>query len=117
MIKQTSLTGSEDADQPFDRYSTQQFEDCPQLPMRDSLPGLKIPESELTQHDRIQIKVTNVEVKKGSWPFTSDYAVYTVECTLQKKRVRVVRKDFDFYTLRKQIRTVAPHVLVPPLPL
>ena len=94
-----------------------QFEDCPQLPTRDSAKGPKVEETELTPHDRIQIKVIHFEVKKGSWPFSSDFAVFTVETTLGKKRVRVIRKDFDFYTLRRQIRSGCPHVLVPPLPL
>lgn len=67
---------------------------------------------------RITTKVPRYEIKKGGF-FSADYCMFLVETELHKakrERVRVFRKDADFYTLRKFLRTQFPYMLVPPLP-
>jgi len=58
-----------------------------------------------------------VEVKKGGF-FTGDYSHFTVETEIpeNKEKIKVLRKDADFYTLRKMLKIVHPFMLVPPLP-
>ena len=64
----------------------------------------------------MHIKVTSYEVKKGGW-WSSDYSVFSVDTELSgKEKLRVQRKDTDFYTLRRLLRAQYPYVLVPPLP-
>ena len=45
------------------------------------------------------------EVKKGGF-FSSDYCLYLVEIDVEseKERLKVNRKDADFYTLRRLLR-------------
>jgi len=53
---------------------------------------------------KITIKIPSYEVKKGGF-FSSDYCMFLVETNVDKDRYRVDRKDADFYTLRKLLRT------------
>jgi hypothetical protein len=66
---------------------------------------------------KITIKVPLVEVKKGGF-FTGDFSHFTVETEVpgDKEKIRVLRKDPDFYTLRRLLKAVHPYMLVPPLP-
>ena len=68
---------------------------------------------------RVVIKVPRYEIKKGGF-FSSDYAMYMVESEIvtvgNKNRIRVLRKDSDFYELRRYLRLQYPYLLVPPLP-
>jgi hypothetical protein len=53
----------------------------------------------------LKIKVAGFEIKKGGF-FSSDYSMFEVETDAQRgsDRIRVFRKDADFYTLRRLLR-------------
>lgn len=100
------------------QYSLTNFEDCPVIEQRDytTVRALADHATELN-YKKVQVKVAAYEVKKGSW-WSSDFSVFAVECELsdRKEKLRVQRKDADFYALRKLLRAEYPYVLVPPLP-
>ena len=56
-------------------------------------------------------------MKKGGF-FTGDYSHFTVETEIpeEKEKLKVLRKDADFYILRRLLKVVHPFMLVPPLP-
>ena len=53
-------------------------------------------------------------MRKGGF-FGFDYVTFTI--TTAPLGWRVCRKDADFYTLRRILKSQFPHVLIPPLPL
>ena len=53
-------------------------------------------------------------MRKGGF-FSSDYVLYTI--TTEPNGWRVGRKDTDFYTLRRILKSQFPHLLIPPLPI
>ena len=70
---------------------------------------------------RVTVKVPTNEVKKGGF-FSWDYSLFDIETEIHKskkkiEKIRVQRKDQDFYTLRIQLRKAFPYILVPPLPI
>lgn len=54
---------------------------------------------------KVIIKVPRYEIKKGGW-FIGDYSTFFVETEIQdkKEKLRVSRKDADFYTLRRNLK-------------
>jgi len=68
---------------------------------------------------KVVVKVPRYDIKKGGF-FSSDYAAYVVESEIvtvsNKEKIRVHRKDSDFYELRRYLRLHYPYLLVPPLP-
>ena len=67
-------------------------------------------------YKRTVVKVTNHEIKKGGF-FSSDYAMYNVETEIgHAQKIKVQRKDGDFYDLRKYLKKQFHYMWVPPLP-
>lgn len=100
------------------QFNTMNFEDCPKLEYRDFAPCISIQEKPTRfSFKKITIKVPLVEVKKGGF-FTGDFSHFTVETEVpgDKDKIKVLRKDPDFYTLRRLLKAVHPFMLVPPLP-
>lgn len=94
------------------------FEDMPKVDYRDYSPCQSIKDKPTRfSFKNITIKVPVVEVKKGGF-FTGDYSHFTVETEIpgDKEKVKVLRKDADFYTLRRLLKANHPFMLVPPLP-
>ena len=56
-------------------------------------------------------------MRKGGW-LSSDYVEYLVETETEgsKVKIRVPRKDADFYRFRQLLKQQFPHMIVPPLP-
>jgi hypothetical protein len=61
--------------------------------------------------------VTGYEIRKGGW-FSFDFSVFLIETELQgkKEKLKVHRKDTEFYQLRRLMKMEFPHLLIPPLP-
>ncbi len=100
------------------KNSLTNYDDCPQIEVREFVPCRSIAEH-LTplSFKRVAIKVPSSEVKKGGF-FSYDYALFNVETEIGAgaRRNKVQRRDADFYTLRRLVKSAFPHVLVPPLP-
>ena len=100
------------------QFNTMNFEDGLKLEYRDFAPCMSIKEKPTRfSFKKITIKVPLVEVKKGGF-FTGDFSHFTVETEVpgDKEKIKVLRKDPDFYTLRRLLKAVHPYMLVPPLP-
>ena len=85
----------------------------PKLETRSRAPTAAIIPTPLNRR-KVTIKVIDSEVRKGGF-FSSDYVLYTI--TTEPNGWRVGRKDADFYTLRRILKSQFPHVLIPPLPI
>ena len=81
--------------------------------MRQFAPTQGITATEIN-YKKTTLKVTDFEIKKGGF-FSSDYVLYTIET--DPTNWKVGRKDADFYTLRRLLKSAFPHVLIPPLPI
>lgn len=89
------------------------------LDMRNYIPTKNIRETPGKFNlKKISIKVPSHEVKKGGF-FSSDFALFSVETEItgEKEKIKVTRKDNDFYSLRRLLRMHHPYILIPPLPL
>jgi hypothetical protein len=65
---------------------------------------------------KITIKVPASEIKKGGF-FSYDYALFNIETEIaSSKKIKVSRKDVDFYTFRRLLKNQFPQIIVPPLP-
>jgi hypothetical protein len=99
-------------------YSTMNFADCPQIKYRDFAPTKSFKQNPTKfSFKQINIKIPNFEVRKGGF-FTGDFSLYTIETEVpnEKEKIKVLRKDPDFYTLRRLLKAIHPFMLVPPLP-
>ena len=85
----------------------------PKLVTRARAPTAKIVPTPINKR-KVTLKVIDSEVRKGGF-FSSDYVLYTL--TTEPLGWKVGRKDSDFYTLRRILKSQFPHVLIPPLPL
>lgn len=63
---------------------------------------------------RIQIRVSEGGLKSGGL-FSSSYLLYKVQT--EPLGWSILRKDLDFYFLRKILVKLYPYVFVPPLPI
>jgi hypothetical protein len=81
------------------------YDDCPQIEIRDFIPTKKIGENlSLLNFCKVTIKVPSSEVKKGGF-FSSDYSLFNIETEIgSANKNKVQRKDADFYTLRRLMK-------------
>lgn len=88
-------------------------ETLPKVKTRSKAPTAKLVPTKLNEKVRVNIKVSDAQVKKGGF-FSSDYILYKI--TTEPLGWSVHRRDNEFYTLRTQLRNQFPHILCPPLP-
>ena len=63
------------------------------------------------------MEITEAELVKSGM-FSSDYVVFHVTTYVQgnDEEFKVLRRDEDFYSLRKVLLNLFPYTLIPPLP-
>ena len=88
----------------------------PDLDIPDFIEVKKLEDIE-TKTQKCSIEVKGFHVVNPGW-LSSDYALFHVETVESDsgKRVKVNRRDNDFYSLRKVLRMQFPCLVVPPLP-
>lgn len=85
------------------RYGITEYEDCPKVEYRDFAPAKQMDETPFLDR-KVQVKISDFEVRKGSW-LQGEFSVFNVVTCTPEKDYKVARKDADFYSLRKALKT------------
>lgn len=108
-----------DPDKPLERAPEEEAEEevepieVPPAVYRDFVEATDLKTVEYPVFDRV--KIPSYSISKGGF-LSSDYCLFLVETEQGKERLRVKRRDNDFYLLRQSLKAQFPYVMVPPLP-
>ena len=108
-----------DPDKPLEQAPEEEAEEevepieVPPAVYRDFVEATDLKTVEYPVFDRV--KIPSYSISKGGF-LSSDYCLFLVETEQGKERLRVKRRDNDFYLLRQSLKAQFPYVMVPPLP-